>query len=748
MLDWLFGGLPFRNLDDDGDKNQGWVPSFWQYSMCGATTNIMMDTTCPAVVSSSSSLALAPPSLPRTTTLQDIENAIDWKEHLRTHTNAKMTSSSIISKQSQSTSPNSDHLSCCNDSFVDDCSVVSMRQEEEPHRSRCWVFASLCLCLLVAGFIGLGVGLAMENQKSTSAAAAPSSSEPNEDEDSSFGVVQQTIAPSMFGIESPAEEDGFPTGNIEETLAPTDPEVQGDLVHDENNTNADVEAFPPELYYEDNTDENNIYNYTAKSDYLVGVYYYPWHGSNFHNGDGYIRKELIPPQHPALGEYDDSRPDVIAQHMKWFRKANIGLLITSWWGPNRLEDSNTKDVIMKHDEIGNLKIALHYETTGRIDGSDMSTARNDIQYMCEHYFDHPNYYRINDRPVLVIYITRQLHYEGLLEEALLIMRSEASKCGHNLYLIGDQVFASAPNPDEPFVPFWYFDAVTNYDVYGSAGQPSPYADKALVDAYYAEQEKWRQLALRENCRFIPPVSPGYNDRAVRLSSNHPPLSRRLSATDEEGSLFWYQLTKALPLVDSEVDNMILVNSFNEWHEDTVCTKSIETMTEKATSSQPISRARVVCLFVCTKSKLNQPLEVYPQQNRRCIRVGSSIHPMANCTSTFFRERRREVRIICSIITTMEIDNVCFLYKAIFVCGFLLISAIWIALDEQSVTPTDSIAWSCQFVMYRHHPQVRLNIQPDYHLPLGKVRGNIIISFAKSKWWRYLQQRTGVSTIGT
>jgi hypothetical protein len=194
--------------------------------------------------------------------------------------------------------------------------------------------------------------------------------------------------------------------------------------------------------------------------------------------------------------------------------------------------------------------------------------------MCERYFDHPNYYKIDGRPVLVIYITRKLQSDGVLEEALLTMRSEASKCGHNIFLIGDQVFSTAPDPDVPFIPFWYFDAVTNYDVYGSSGTPTPYAGKDHVDNYYQEQAKWREQALQENCHYIPPVSPGYNDRGVRLESDHPPLSRRLSADLEEGSLFWYQLIKALPLVDPAVDNMILVNSFNEWHEDTVSSRNM------------------------------------------------------------------------------------------------------------------------------------------------------------------------------
>jgi len=46
------------------------------------------------------------------------------------------------------------------------------------------------------------------------------------------------------------------------------------------------------------------------------------------------------------------------------------------------------------------------------------------------------------------------------------------------------------------------------------------------------------------------------------------LSRKLTEKSDEGSLFLYQLQKALPLVDPAVDSMILVNSFNEWHEDT------------------------------------------------------------------------------------------------------------------------------------------------------------------------------------
>jgi hypothetical protein len=89
-----------------------------------------------------------------------------------------------------------------------------------------------------------------------------------------------------------------------------------------------------------------------------------------------------------------------------------------------------------------------------------------------------------------------------------------------------------------------------------------------VDAYYQQQALWKEQAIKEGCHYIPAVSPGYNDRGVRMESNHPPLSRRLTATSSEGSLFHYQLKQAKQLVDKKVDNLIVVNSFNEWHEDT------------------------------------------------------------------------------------------------------------------------------------------------------------------------------------
>ena len=65
------------------------------------------------------------------------------------------------------------------------------------------------------------------------------------------------------------------------------------------------------------------------SNITVGVYYYPWHNDDFHRGQGYLREQLMPPQQPTLGEYDDTDSKVISQHLAWSRQANVRLWVTS-----------------------------------------------------------------------------------------------------------------------------------------------------------------------------------------------------------------------------------------------------------------------------------------------------------------------------------------------------------------------------------------------------------------------------------
>jgi hypothetical protein len=303
----------------------------------------------------------------------------------------------------------------------------------------------------------------------------------------------------------------------------------------------------------------------------VGVYYYPWYKDDFHRGGGYVREQLSPPQYPWLGEYDDSDPATISKHLQWSRQANVGLWVSSWWGKDSREDVTLKTTILTHRELESHQFAIFYETTGRIKQSEGFTTQRvqpDIEYLCQEYFDHPNYYRLDGKPVLFVYLTRKLHATGALPNVLELMRVAAATAGcGDIYIVGDHVFQGPPETEDVYPPFTMLDAVTNYDVYGSMGGKGGYIGQDGINKYYNQQSRWREIATKDyNCRFIPAASPGYNDLGVRPEKAHPPLSRRLSATDKQGSLFEAALRQARTLVDPKAGNLLMVNSFNEWHE--------------------------------------------------------------------------------------------------------------------------------------------------------------------------------------
>jgi hypothetical protein len=77
------------------------------------------------------------------------------------------------------------------------------------------------------------------------------------------------------------------------------------------------------------------------------------------------------------------------------------------------------------------------------------------------------------------------------------------------------------------------------------------------------------MAQSLNVGFVPSISPGFNDSAVR--SGHPAAPRYLTDVPgaAEGSLFSAELNQAvLPNLDPGAGNMLMVSTFNEWHEDT------------------------------------------------------------------------------------------------------------------------------------------------------------------------------------
>jgi glycoprotein endo-alpha-1,2-mannosidase len=320
----------------------------------------------------------------------------------------------------------------------------------------------------------------------------------------------------------------------------------------------------------------------AQSAPIVGAYYYPWYG--FPGGHGWnetLRQHLTPPQPPAIGYYDSRANATIAAHIDHSHQGNIDFWAMSWWGPTSAEETTIRTKILAHPRAAELKYAIHYESTGRLgsfDNPNFSNLVPDFQYLTQNYFSNANYFRIDGRPVVFIYLTRAYFNTQAGRDAVANLRQTMnSQFGVDPYLVGDDVFPGQNNAQR--AALW--DAITDFDVYGSALQSSGSTTTA-VNSLASQFQSARQLANSVQRGFIPAVSPGFNDRAVR--SGHPAAPRYLTDVpgSTEGSLFSSILNQAvLPSLDSAGHNILMVSTFNEWHEDT----QIEpTIVANATSS--------------------------------------------------------------------------------------------------------------------------------------------------------------------
>lgn len=303
---------------------------------------------------------------------------------------------------------------------------------------------------------------------------------------------------------------------------------------------------------------------------LVGAYYYPWYGTfpGGHSWNDTLRAKLIPQQPPALGYYSSRSSTTIQGQFDQSHRGNINFWATSWWGPGSAEDSTIRNNILTDPRAGELQYAIHYESTGRLGSFDNPTFSNlvpDFQYLAQNYFSNPNYLRINGRPVVFLYLTRAyFNTQSGRDTVANLRQTMTSQFGVNPYLIGDDVFPGQTNVTR--ASLW--DSITDFDVYGSALQANG-STMAAVNSLASQFQSARQVAQSAHVGFIPSVSPGFNDLAVR--SGHPAAPRYLTDVPgaTEGSLFSAELTQAvLPNLDPTANNILMVSTFNEWHEDT------------------------------------------------------------------------------------------------------------------------------------------------------------------------------------
>lgn len=316
---------------------------------------------------------------------------------------------------------------------------------------------------------------------------------------------------------------------------------------------------------------------TGKSALRVGAYYFPVYegpGTAGNWDNSILRSKLLTPQMPLLDTYRSRDEAVTKQHIDWAQETGISFFAVSWWGKNTLTDGITRDYFAPYlaKTKSGFKFCILYMTPHLLRFNNFEIPLNleaknkllaDFLYLAQTYFSHPNYFKIDNRPVIFLYLSRC--FKGEVQPTLNMLKSILkTRTKQELFLIGDEIFWTEPKAER----IRAFDAITAYNMHG----PVKYHGYALQTEFFNDLEevfkKYQSAAASKKVGFIPNVMPGFNDRGAWPEKMHPILPREIGLTSEPlGSFYRQYLQTAKKYLDPNLQTL-MITSWNEWHEDT------------------------------------------------------------------------------------------------------------------------------------------------------------------------------------
>jgi len=285
----------------------------------------------------------------------------------------------------------------------------------------------------------------------------------------------------------------------------------------------------------------------------VAAFYYPWYGNpekdskwiHWEEGGKNPPMDISSDYYPVLGAYSSADREVVAQHFAWLRAAGVGVVITSWWGPG----SNTDKLVPLLLEMGErygIKVAF------LIEGTVTRTAKyllTDVQYIYQRYGDHPAFYRTSQG---------SLWSSGEKPQGLFLMwgvRFEVEggepvepdywrEVMDQIHALPDGGLMIGDETSGEWVTTGHFDGVYNY---------------GFLDADMAQNYAYAK-ALPRGAWYIPGINPGF----IRTHSMGYEDFTFTPRRDGEAYAERWQA-----MFDTGMEpQMVVITTFNEWHEGT------------------------------------------------------------------------------------------------------------------------------------------------------------------------------------
>lgn len=316
------------------------------------------------------------------------------------------------------------------------------------------------------------------------------------------------------------------------------------------------------------------------TDISVGVYIFPgWYrhdGSSdypykCHDDVSEWRNAIskVSKPRPVLGFYDDSLPEVNDWHIKWAREAGISWFAFDWYwnaGEKRLSHTLEKG-FLKSRYCNEMQFCINWCNHGLdykkpLDFSPKAMEEV-IRYCADNYFVRPNYFKINGRPVFMIYIIEPILTAcGGADKFQLQVLPRLSTICHE-HGLGDLFLIWDSNDPGSVSDVPVGDAFTSYSYHwvlnGSSWTipgSAPYSE--IVEGVVPIWQK--MLSTKNNKQFIVGAQAGWDDSPRRHTDGNNWVRTGLTI-----DLFEKMLRNGKSLVRPEFP-YFMIEAWNEWGE--------------------------------------------------------------------------------------------------------------------------------------------------------------------------------------
>lgn len=275
----------------------------------------------------------------------------------------------------------------------------------------------------------------------------------------------------------------------------------------------------------------------VESDYEVGALYFPGWPSMAKWEP--IRRDG-PERKPVLGWYDEGNPECVDWQIKWAAEHGIKYFLVDWyWSAGGRHLEHWVEAYKKARYRGHLKWAMMWANHNPVGSHSDADMRAVAKYWVDNYFNMPEYYRIDDKPVVMIWspagIRRDLGGADGGKRALEIAREVARDAGYKgIYFIAMKWPEASTDPGDirPLKDDGY-DMTSIYHYMANGGKaedPQHFPFELCAESSYPF---WKARQEADLLPFLPNLSTGWDsrpwhgDKATVVYGRTVPLFRKI-----------------------------------------------------------------------------------------------------------------------------------------------------------------------------------------------------------------------------